>query len=147
LIEATPATLDVTSDLQVLADWLEQKGTLDNLVETLRGIPVEPCKPPESTDRTLLANFRWRQVDRELLLHMAQYWLARAPGVEQAERRNGYLLGLYQSESPSGSARRWLYWFPADMLPAAAQRLWDELGASSNARHQTASYQIDLPAE
>ncbi len=116
-------------DHGVVADWIEDNLQLDDLAAVLRAGIEDPRKTAER-EQTTCGEFRYRQLDRRILLSMATY---RIPQVSVAgrplrEERTGFVVCLCTPPDALGGMRRWGRWFPSTLAVPAIVRLWDDLG-------------------
>jgi hypothetical protein len=116
-------------DHGVVADWIEDYLHLDDLAAVLRAGLDDPRLPGEC-ERTGCYEFRYRRVDRLVLLAMAGYhvWEPVVAGQPLRAAPTGLVVCLCTPPEAVGGMRRWGRWFPATMTPPALTRLWDDLG-------------------
>ena len=116
-------------DHGVVADWIEDHLQLDDLAAVLRAGLDDPRQPNE-LQRTHCAEFRYRQIDRLILLSMASYRIQQPfiRGQPRKEEPTGYVVCLCTPPVSVGGMRRWGRWFPLTVIEPALGRLWDDLG-------------------
>ena len=117
-------------DHGVVADWIEEYLHLDDLAAALRVGLDDPRRPAEH-ERTACHEFRYRRLDRLVMLSMAGYYVWE-PVVEGQPRKPdpaGLVVCLCTPPEAPGGVRRWARWFPAMTEEPTLRRLWDDLGA------------------
>ena len=116
-------------DHGVVADWIEENLQHDDLAAVLRAGLDDPRKSEEH-GRTACVAFRYRQLDRLILLSMATYRIQRVfvAGQPLKEEPTGFVVCLCTPPFFAGGMRRWGRWFPSTLAEPALARLWDDLG-------------------
>ena len=115
-------------DHGVVADWIEEYLHLDDLATILRAGLDDP-RDADERPQTICDEFRYRRLDRFVLLTVAKYHLHQPLISDQVERQgpSGYVVCLCTPPTSPSGMRRWGRWFPTTTLPALT-RLWDDLG-------------------
>ena len=116
-------------DHGVIADWIEENLQLDDLAAVLRAGLDDPRKSEEHS-QTACDQFRYRQLDRLILLSLATYRIPQriVAGRPLREERTGFVVCLCTPPDALGGMRRWGRWFPSTLAVPALVRLWDDLG-------------------
>ena len=116
-------------DHGVVADWIEEYLALDDLAAVLRAGHDDPRLPAER-ERTIGREFRYRQLDRLVMLTMAGYYVSK-PFVADPLRKPdpmGLVVCLCTPPEAPGGMRRLGRWFRAMTEETTLRRLWDDLG-------------------
>ena len=116
-------------DHGVIADWIEEHLQLDDLAAVLRAGLDDPRQPDER-QWTNSPEFRYRQLDRLMLLSIATYriWQPFVAGKTRQEEPTGFVVCLCTAPAATGGMRRWGRWVPATVTEPALTRLWEDLG-------------------
>jgi len=85
---------------------------------------------PGECERMGCHEFRYRRVDRLVLLTMARYhvWEPVVAGQPPSAAQAGFVVCLCTPPDAPGGMRRWGRWLPSTMTLPALTRLWDDLG-------------------
>ena len=126
------ATMVVTAqpgDHGVVADWIEENLQFDDLAAVLR-VGLDDPRKSEEHSQTVCEEFRYRQLDRLILLSMATYRIQHVfvAGRPLREEQTGFVVCLCTPPFFAGGMRRWGRWFPSTLAVPALGRLWDDLG-------------------
>jgi hypothetical protein len=124
------AATDASGHL-ILADWIEEKLGLADLAGILRSSQEDP-RTSDEENHTGFPDFRYRQLDGQVMLYLAGYqvWRRAAQG-QKPKSLEGRVVGFYLSPGSPVGRRRWVRWLPAGTGNAALQGLWDELGKAA----------------
>ena len=116
-------------DHGIVADWIEEYLHLDDLAAVLRGGLDDP-RPLAESESTGHQDFRYRRLDRLVLLTMAGYyiWEPVVAGQPPSAAQAGFVVCLCTPPDAPGGMRRWGRWFPSTMTLPSLTRLWDDLG-------------------
>ena len=116
-------------DHGVVADWIEEYLQLDDLAAVLRAGLDDP-RETEERAQTICEEFRYRRLDRLVMLTVAKYRIWQPLFANEAERQGpiGFVVCLCTPPDAPGGMRRWGRWFPSSLREPALGRLWDDLG-------------------
>ena len=116
-------------DHGVVADWIEDHLQLDDLAAVLR-VGLDDPRLPAEQSLTSCDQFRYRRLDRSILLSMATYCIRQpfVAGQPRREESTGFVVCLCTPPAATGGMRRWGRWFPSTIGEPALGRLWDDLG-------------------
>jgi hypothetical protein len=123
----------------VLADWVEEHLDLPDLAAALRASQDDPRTDQDRArqENTSFLDFRYRLLDRQVMLYQAAYRFYRqVKRGQKAENLQGRVLGLCLPPDHPGGPLRWLRWFPAETVVEAEARLWQELGHGRPVVHE-----------
>lgn len=112
----------------ILADWVQEHLQLDDLAACLRAGSDDPRSPVQA-ERTAFHHFRYRFLDRHVLLYACYFrvWAPYQAGQPPQEEPEGYLLGLCLSPHIASGPTRIVRWFLHQQKDAALTRLWQDL--------------------
>jgi hypothetical protein len=115
-------------DHVVLADWVQENLQFDDLAACLRASQDDP-RTGKQKDQTVFTGFRYRQLDRHVLLFAVQFRVYEwsQPG-KKTKTPEGHAICLCLSaDAPKGPSRL-VRWLPKEARCPALKRLWDDLG-------------------
>ncbi|MFO0842059.1 MAG: hypothetical protein U0797_06605 [Gemmataceae bacterium] len=120
-------------DHGVLADWVEEHLHLDDLAACLRAGCDDP-RTKGQRDQTTFVGFRYRQLDRNVLLFVSEFevyeWGNRGKKEPPPE---GHVLCLCLSDKAPKGPKRIERWFVKGKAGGGLARLWADLGREAPA--------------
>jgi hypothetical protein len=120
----------------VLADWVEENLRLDDLAACLRAGGDDP-RTKGQRDQTVFTGFRYRQLDRFVLLFLAEFEVFEwARGGKKKGVPKGHVLGLCLSDAAPEGPTRLVRWLTNAVAGDPLARLWTDLGQGRPAELQ-----------